>query len=669
MAGKGGEFRFGDGWWRFVAALGFYAVAVVIRAAVTPLAAAYPYLAFYPATFAAFVFLGARPGWVVAVLSAATATLAFVPSPQVPSQALVEFVAAAAFLAAAAFMSWTVGRLVDRNARLEATQSRLAASEGRFAAVFHSSLTAILVSRVDDSRIVEVNDALLRMIGRERDQVVGRSAVDIGLLGSVAERDRMLFELRSGTRDLVVATRYRRPEGKIVDLIISACLVRIEEGEHVIAMIDDVSAENALHERDRLLVAALEAVDDGVAITDGTARIEWVNPAFERATGYSRQESIGRRMAELVRSGLQSPVVYEALWRTLLSGRTWRGELINRRKDGQLRTEEVHIAPLPGSGEGERRFIGVKRDLTTQKITEQAMRRLAQEQQAMLDNDLIAILKLHNRVIVWGNRATQSILGRPESSLVGRPARILFPSEDAYRVLEKQARAAMRSGHTFRAQIELAREDGERIWVDLYGAPLADSVFESMWMLADITAIKRTQERVEALALHDALTSLPNRRLLADRMEQARTASGRTRARFALCYLDLDDFKPVNDRYGHAVGDGVLLEFARRLQGCVRASDTVARVGGDEFVLLLAHLDEDEELRAVLQRAMAEISRPFVLAEGTQVRLSASIGLTVFPEDPAPAEDLLHHADLAMYEAKTLGRNRAVRWGAGEFLP
>ena len=151
---------------------------------------------------------------------------------------------------------------------------------------------------------------------------------------------------------------------------------------------------------------------------------------------------------------------------------------------------------------------------------------------------------------------------------------------------------------------------------------------------------------------------MPNRQLISDRLSQAIALAERTHQLLAVCYLDLDGFKSVNDQFGHEAGDKLLIEVAHRMQAAVRANDTVGRMGGDEFVLLLSNLEQDEDYHIVLQRVIDSINLPIFLDDVNQVTVSASIGITLFPTDKNDADTLLRRADQAMYQAKKSGRNR-----------
>ncbi|HIJ37343.1 MAG TPA: diguanylate cyclase [Rhodospirillaceae bacterium] len=181
----------------------------------------------------------------------------------------------------------------------------------------------------------------------------------------------------------------------------------------------------------------------------------------------------------------------------------------------------------------------------------------------------------------------------------------------------------------------------------------------------DISERKKKDERLQRAAHYDSLTNLPNRMLFADRLQQAIFQTKRTPLLLVVGYLDLDGFKPVNDRYGHTAGDVVLVEIAARLRSCMRGGDTVARLGGDEFVFLLLGLDRFEECRIALERILSAINQPIAIND-VAVTVSASIGVTIFPTDGGDADTLLQHADQAMYQAKLGGKNQFLVFDAGD---
>jgi diguanylate cyclase (GGDEF)-like protein/PAS domain S-box-containing protein len=173
---------------------------------------------------------------------------------------------------------------------------------------------------------------------------------------------------------------------------------------------------------------------------------------------------------------------------------------------------------------------------------------------------------------------------------------------------------------------------------------------------ADITGRKNMEERMRHMAHYDQLTELPNRALITDRLQQAVAKARRDMMRMAVMFLDLDHFKPVNDNLGHDIGDQLLKQVAARLQTCIRASDTVARIGGDEFIVLLPCIEKEQDAAVVAKKMLQMLNKPFNVSEHT-IDISGSIGIAVYPEHGEDEKLLLINADIAMYHAKKAGRN------------
>jgi diguanylate cyclase (GGDEF)-like protein/PAS domain S-box-containing protein len=210
----------------------------------------------------------------------------------------------------------------------------------------------------------------------------------------------------------------------------------------------------------------------------------------------------------------------------------------------------------------------------------------------------------------------------------------------------------------------IRRPDGSLRWIASRAFPVHDAAGQLVRVTGiseDISERMAYQQHLEELAHFDTLTHLPNRRLLADRMQLALARSQRSHDLLGICMLDLDGFKPVNDRYGHEVGDQLLIVVAQRLRECVRGDDTVARLGGDEFVLLLGGLKNARELEEALRRVLQRLAALYNVAE-QPVSISASIGVTLYPNDNGDADTLLRHADHAMYLAKEAGKNRFIQF-------
>ena len=218
----------------------------------------------------------------------------------------------------------------------------------------------------------------------------------------------------------------------------------------------------------------------------------------------------------------------------------------------------------------------------------------------------------------------------------------------------KEGKKILLANHTV-----LISRDGTEYNIEESAAPIylkEGSLLGCVLVFHDVTEKHRLLNAVRWQAGHDGLTGLPNRALLADRFERALASAHRQKCLLSICLMDLDGFKLVNDRYGHELGDQLLVEVAGRLTRSVRGEDTVARLGGDEFVLLLGDLNDIDETELALKRILAEVSAPYLI-EGKTVEVSASIGVSVYPLDDADPDTLLRHADQAMYQAKQAGRH------------
>jgi diguanylate cyclase (GGDEF)-like protein/PAS domain S-box-containing protein len=306
-------------------------------------------------------------------------------------------------------------------------------------------------------------------------------------------------------------------------------------------------------------------------------------------------------------------------------------------------------------------FVSIQDVAELQRANTQ-LQQLVLEQRAMLDNDMIGMVKLRDRRVVWTNRALRRIFGYDADQLLGQTVRALYPDDNSYLAFVATSYPVLIAEGHYRAQIEMIRKDERRIWIDASGEYLSPEHHECLWMLVDITAIKQAHEKIEHIAYHDVLTGLANRELLQTRLKQSLAMAAQTLQKVAVCYLDLDGFKSINDKFGHGAGDELLKQAAERLLTCVRGNDTVCRFGGDEFVLVLANLTDNEECEAIVNRILAKVNTPFALNNEAVVEVSASVGVALYPDDSTNKELLIRQADHAMYRAKLLGRNRLAHF-------
>jgi diguanylate cyclase (GGDEF)-like protein/PAS domain S-box-containing protein len=417
----------------------------------------------------------------------------------------------------------------------------------------------------------------------------------------------------------------------------------------------DITASKQAEVELRKLERAMEQSPASVVITNTHGDIEYVNPKFEQISGYSAEEVVGQN-PRILKSGEKSPEEYKDMWDTLQSGKEWRGYFHNKRKDGSIYWESATISALRGDDGEVTHFIAVKEDITARKRAEDQLRMNA----TVFDtaSEGIIVTDADNRIKTV-NPAFSRITGYEPEDVIGLDPKVLSSGRhDAafYRHLWKQ----VETRGFWSGEIWNRRKDGVVFpeWLSIVVIrDDAGKVEEHVAVFSDISQRKQDEEQIRRQANYDALTGLPNRSLFFDRLNQAVISARREHWLLALLFVDLDRFKAVNDSFGHVVGDEILQEVADRIQVCIREADTVARFGGDEFVVLLHDLTEVNDAALVAEKIIDRLSAPFTIV-GREVFLGASIGITVYPVDTEDPEAMLRHADMAMYRAKEAGRNR-----------
>ena len=342
-------------------------------------------------------------------------------------------------------------------------------------------------------------------------------------------------------------------------------------------------------------------------------------------------------------------------------------EWLHQRKNGQIFPAEVSLTGLTLSGR--QVVLAIVRDITERKQAEEALlfKTALLEAQTETTIDGILVVDESDRIVL-ANKQFGLSFEMPADLLVTGDARLtrqhmLEMVEGPEAFIEKTTR--LNGNRTEKSMDELRLKNGKIF--DRYSAPLVDANGRHrgrIWYMRDITERKAAEERIQFLAYYDALTELPQRALLEDRLEHALADARRRGEKIALLYLALDQFKAINDSFGHAFGDILLREVARRIQACGREQDTAARVGGDEFVILLSSAKGSADAAIAAERIMVALNGNFDI-QGESLGVSCSIGVSMFPEHGADSESLIRNADEAMYRAKSDGRGK-VRFFSNE---
>jgi diguanylate cyclase (GGDEF)-like protein/PAS domain S-box-containing protein len=404
----------------------------------------------------------------------------------------------------------------------------------------------------------------------------------------------------------------------------------------------------------RKLGRVLEQSPASVMITNTEGITEYVNPRFEQVSGYSAEEMIGEN-PRILKSGDKTEEEYKAMWDSLLAGREWRGIFHNKRKDGSIYWESASISPLRDDRGKITHFIAVKEDVTAQKRAEDQLRMNA----TVFDTTQEGIMVTDaDNIIKTVNPSFSRITGYSPDEVIGQSPTMLSSGRHDD-IFYENLWDSIRHKHYWSGEIWNRRKDGSVYpeWMSI--AAITDDqgiAKEYVAVFSDITKHKENEEQILYQANYDALTGLPNRSLFSDRLDQAIVSALRERWRLAILFVDLDQFKMVNDTFGHVVGDELLQLVAERISHSVRDSDTIARFGGDEFVLLLQDVSEMDAVANIATKIINRITQVYTLYE-REIFIGASVGITIFPDDAMNADSLLRNADMAMYQAKERGRN------------
>jgi diguanylate cyclase (GGDEF)-like protein/PAS domain S-box-containing protein len=418
-------------------------------------------------------------------------------------------------------------------------------------------------------------------------------------------------------------------------------------------------AEQALRDSEQQLARVLEGADQGYWDWNLQTNEFRVSARWETMLGYEpgemqvdpdswptlvHPEDLPLAMRSIERHVRGELPLHELNFRCRTKSGKWRwimtrGRIVSRSPDGK---------PLMMSG--------THTDVTERMQLEQAQRQAA----VVFDNSYEAIMIANaDGLVTKANPAFTRITGYTQEDICGHSPRLISSGLHDAAFFQAFWQALEERDH-WHGEVWNRRQNGE-LFVALQSVNVVrDSngkVQHYVSVFSDITQLKDHQAELDRVANYDALTGLPNRRLFSDRLRQAIERTRRSQLSMAMCYLDLDGFKAVNDRHGHAAGDSLLVGVAGHIKEVLRAGDTLARLGGDEFVLLLSEVVSAQECSQVVERVLAAVRIP-VLVEGQELVISASIGVSLFPEDDVDPDTLMRHADQAMYLAKQAGKNR-----------
>ncbi len=486
--------------------------------------------------------------------------------------------------------------------------------------------------------------------------------IPVIFLSALTESDDKIKAFRCGGVDYVtkpfqIAEVLARVETHLELLRLQRTIAR--HSDHLEAMVRSRTTELVdANAQLKLLAEALKAAPNAIGITDASGYLVWTNPAFSDLSGYSAEEAIGKNR-RLLNSGKQDEKFYQQMWTTISSGKVWQGEIVNRRKDGSNSAEEMIIAPVSLAPSHITHFVAINQDISERKRSEEELRKAEEKYRAIFEDAVVGIFRIApDGRLLDVNRAFARMHGYDSAAdLLSEASTLSHPIFVDAEQMNAWAEELDSEGVVCGAEVKIVYRDCTHKWglVNLRAARNSDGeVVFYEGTIEDITDRKVAQQEVHFLAYYDVLTALPNRALLRARLDKALADARRRTDKVALLFLDLDRFKIINDSLGHSFGDLLLQRVAGRLKNATREQDTVARVGGDEFVIVLTCANDLEDIAAAAERVVKSVTDEFVI-QGQTLKITCSLGISIFPEHGSDSEALIKNADAAMYSAKENG--------------
>jgi len=541
-------------------------------------------------------------------------------------------------------------------------------NEAKYRLLVETTTEVILV--VQDLKIKFFNSRAVDLTGYTCDELNDMPFANLVYTDDLEKlADQHQRRLRGEPFERVYPFRYVLKGGKVGWAEISTALIDWEGRPATLSVLSDVTerkrSEEALQESEEKYRSLVENINDVFYTLDTQGNITYVSPVVERLSKYKISDLIGKPFIPLVYPD-DLPALLESFERTV-SGQLepWEFRILD--KDGRIIFVRSSSRPTYKDGE----MVGVTAlitDITERKKAEEALKASEERYRFITDNTADVVWALDSKLgytyispSVTRQRGytvdeamelnlTQVLTPESQDSVLKRLQIEASPNVD------EQSRRII----TFTQDMEMYKKDGSTFWTETSITILRtpEGAFDGLLGISrDITDRRLLQKKLEEMATHDFLTGLPNRLLLLDRFNIAAALAHRNKARLAVMSLDLDKFKTINDTLGHDAGDQVLKAVGKRLAGIIRASDTLARVGGDEFILLMMETNHVEDATAIAQKILDSFIEPLVI-NGHKLHLSTSIGIAIYPEDAEDMETLTKKSDAAMYYSKGHGRNQ-----------
>ncbi len=398
---------------------------------------------------------------------------------------------------------------------------------------------------------------------------------------------------------------------------------------------------------------AVEHSDNSIVLTDANKKILYVNENFETNSGYLKDELLGEN-PKILSSGLNDESTYKNLNQKLSNGERWEGEFVNKKKDGTLYYEKASIVPI-FINEKIENYLAIKLNVTE----------YIQQREELIESSIVfenteegILITDEKQRITSSNKAFEKIFGYKKKELLGKkPSFLKSFKHDKF--FYKKMWLSIKDTGCWKGKIYDKSKDGSIIptWLSITAVKdKKGKTIKYISMHTNLQEIMQSQEKADYLAYHDSLTDLPNRIKLEEHLDHVISVANRDNLTMSILFIDLDRFKIINDTLGHQVGDVLLQNVSKRIKRVLRDTDMVARMGGDEFIVVLETARDKKSAAYVCQKILDTIKEPIKIGEHS-LNTSASIGIAMFPDNGNNITTLIKNADTAMYHAKNLGKN------------
>jgi diguanylate cyclase (GGDEF)-like protein/PAS domain S-box-containing protein len=534
-------------------------------------------------------------------------------------------------------------------------------SDERFRELFDAHPVPMWIYDRETLGFLAVNAAAVEQYGYSESEFLGMTIRDLSSLDEIARLESHLVRADTTPRRGRVSAgvwRQRRRDGAQLSADITTHALTFMGRPAMFVLADDVTeqikAEAEAQRSNQMLETVIDNIPQRIFWKDRDSRYLGCNMAFARDAGLAYTEQVIGKTDEDLPWGALAVALRRADQEVIASGVPKMNHEFEVMIDGVHRAGITSKIPLTNGDGAVIGVLGSYTDVTDRKRSDLALRLQSRALDASVNAILITAAAENGHVIEYANPAFKRITGYDPAEVVGQDCRFLQRDDR-----DQEGLVAIREGLAANKEVSAVlrnyRKDGALFWNQLFIAPVPDpdgNTTHHIGVINDVTDLIRYQEQLEYQANYDGLSRLPNRNLLRERLDHA-IARGKP---LAVVFIDLDGFKNVNDSLGHSVGDRLLCVVAERLARSARPSDTVARHGGDEFVIVLTDAVDERTLIGWMERVRATISEP-VWLDGTELYVGCSMGASLFPQDGEDVETLLKKADLAMYRAKDMGRN------------